>query len=230
MKKQGRRSLRGILVLTAVWSLGTSLAVAALLAGLFFALVAGWITLPAHPAGSADALPQTNLYYRAAGIQTPPTLSAAAAVSVEDDAEVIGVSAGGHDRAYLVRALSAGPERHVVNDVLGNQAVSVTYCDFTDCCRTFTGGQSGKPLELDVSGWLHQGLALRVQDKDYAQATGKCLSNEGGDPLPYQEWPHQRMTWKAWRDAHPNTDLYVGVSQPLRGHPIPGGSSPGFAN
>jgi hypothetical protein len=61
-----------------------------------------------------------------------------------------------------------------------------------------------------VGGWLHQGLALRFKDKDYAQATGECLSPGGGERLPYEQWPHQRTSWKAWRQAHPDTDVYLG--------------------
>jgi hypothetical protein len=176
MKKQSRRSLRGVLALTALWGL----AVAALLGGLY-----GMIKVMVPPDFGLSArgpIPPA----RAPGIQTPPTLPAAAA-SVPDNAEVIGVSAGGHDRAYLVEALSGGPPRHVVNDLLGEQAISVTYCDFTGCSRAFTGTQSGRPLELDVGGFLNRRMALRVKDKDYDQATGKSLSDEGGDPLPYKE-------------------------------------------
>src|SRR5262249_5728336 len=157
---------------------------------------------PAGPPGFNLLVPEPadmpdNLNF-GPGRQTPPAVAADAA-AVPDDAEVIGVYAGGHARAYLVAALSGGPTRHVVNDLLGEQPVSVTHCERTGCSRAFTGGRAGTPLELDVAGWLHKGLALRVKDKDYAQATGECLSPGGGDPLPYRAYPFLRTTWKAWR-------------------------------
>src|SRR5262245_60665997 len=50
------------------------------------------------------------------GLRQPPTVPAATA-DVPDDAEVLGVSAGGRHRAYLVTALSR-LRSHVVNDLL----------------------------------------------------------------------------------------------------------------
>ena len=53
------------------------------------------------------------------------------------DQPVIGVTAGGRHRAYLVRALSLGAKSHIVNDVVGGVPVSVTYCDIYTCTRLF---------------------------------------------------------------------------------------------
>jgi hypothetical protein len=157
------------------------------------------------------------------GVRLPPTRTVAEA-TLQDGDEVIGICAGGRERAYFIRAMGAvigGPKRHVVNDLLGGHAVSITWCDRTGCSRAFTGGPAREPLELGVGGWLKGGLALRVGDADYSQETGECLSDPGGPPIPYTELRHERTTWKAWRQAHPNTDVYVG-DQP-REQATPGG-------
>src|SRR5262249_9861833 len=63
-------------------------------------------------------------------IVRPPTLPAAEA-ELEDGAEVLGVSAAGKHRAFLVKPF-ARVDSHVVNDVVGDVPVSVTYCETND--------------------------------------------------------------------------------------------------
>src|SRR5262249_19521733 len=96
-----------------------------------------------------------------------------------------------------------------VNDVLGGRPVSVTYCNVLRSSRAFAGEPGGAPLEIGVGGWINRGLALRVGGEDYAQMTGECLSRPSSRRIPYEEYPHVRSTWKAWREAHPDTDVYV---------------------
>jgi hypothetical protein len=143
------------------------------------------------------------------GVHSPPARAAAEA-GVEDDTEVIGVCVAGRARAYHLGALRF--PWHLVNDVLGGRAISVTFCDHTMCSRVFTGGQGGSPLDLSVGGRKRKGMVLRVGGADYAQMSGENLSSPEGPRIPYAEWPHVRTTWRAWREAHPNTDIYVGDS------------------
>jgi hypothetical protein len=193
-----------------------ALAVSASLGGYFFYLVGG--TLSQRP----PALPQSLLEVTTVdpdvdmpglwpGIRLPPARAVADA-ALRDDDEVIGVCAGGRARAYLVRVMGWPQTRHVVNDQLGGCAVSVTYCDRTGCSRVFTGGRAAAPLELDVGGWINKGMALHTGDADYSQETGECLSHPSGPRIPYAQLPHERTTWGAWREAHPETDVYVGDS------------------
>src|SRR5262249_13987536 len=161
-----------------------------------------------------------DMEIRCPGVCQPPTRTADDA-GLRDDAEVIGVCAGGHSRAYYVGAM-ARPERHVINDVLGDQPVTATFCDRTRCSRVFAGTPGEGPLDVGVAGWMSNSLALRVGGEDYSQKTGRCLSRVWGGRIPYEEHPHVRTTWKEWRQAHPDTDVYVG---PLAAGPAP--ASPG---
>jgi hypothetical protein len=142
------------------------------------------------------------------GLDRPPAVAAAEA-DLEPDDEVIGVLAGGKSRAYLVTALRSSMH-HVVNDVLGSTPVSVTYCDRTECVRVFTGPADGRPLPMSQAGWNGEALMLRYGTRFYMQPTGQAAIPDA-EPIPCPTLPTERTTWKAWRAAHPDTDVFVGV-------------------
>jgi hypothetical protein len=142
------------------------------------------------------------------GIDRPPTVTAAES-GLADDAEVIGVSSEGQHRAYLVKAFE-GPTRHVVNDLVGGVPVSVTHCDRTDCTRAFTGPRRDAPLPLATGGVVRDHLLLRTREGFYFQETGESMVPGEDKRLPYSDLPFVRTTWKAWREEHPDTDVYVG--------------------
>jgi Protein of unknown function (DUF3179) len=143
------------------------------------------------------------------GVDRPPVRPAAEA-GLGDDAEVIGVLAGGRPRAYLVDALSQGPRSHVVNDVLGGVPVSVTHCDVYQCTRVFTG-QGADPLALRQGGLHRGGMLLRWGGLPYSQETQAPLYPKS-PAFPYRPHPYEATTWGAWRRAHPDTDVYLGPS------------------
>lgn len=132
---------------------------------------------------------------------------------IDDASEVIGVYVEGRARAYLVEGM--GWPHHVVNDVLGDFPVSVTYCDQRECVRVFTADRRGAPLEMDVGGWVESfGMALRIKGVDYLQESGANVTSLTGEALPYREISHLRTTWGKWRKEHPDTDIYVGEPRP----------------
>jgi hypothetical protein len=145
------------------------------------------------------------------GIRQPSALPAGSA-HLRDNTEVIGVSASGRHRAYVIDAL-VRRERHVVNDQLGGAPVTVTYCDRTNCARVFTEPRGGGPLEVAGGGWIgryEEGcMLLRIGPDRYRQDTGLPLA-KGAPPFPYARAEFVRTTWKQWREAHPDTDVYVG--------------------
>jgi hypothetical protein len=145
----------------------------------------------------------------APGLRCPPVRDAADA-GLPDDDRVVGVVVGGKARAYSVKAL-ARFNAHVVNDLVGDVPVTTTYCDKTDCVRTFTDKKKGEPLEISQMGYA-DGLLLQVGGKGngYRQATGECMQ-EGTPPLPAAKLEHTVTTWKAWREKHPQTQVYVGM-------------------
>lgn len=151
------------------------------------------------------------------GLRLPPTVPAAAAeAAIGDDDEVIGVEAGGKARAYRMRAMRI-PMRHVINDVVGGVAVSITYCNLRQCVRGFGGVPKEAPLELWQAGLLDDRMVVKVGGVSYLQETGKvveCDSGQPAVPFPYAEYPLTRTTWKEWKGRHPDSDVYVGDHPP----------------
>src|SRR5262245_27177421 len=83
------------------------------------------------------------------GIRTPPTV-AANQCNLSDDELVIGIHIGDTPRAYRLDAL-APIMCHVVNDVIEEQPVTVTYCNRDGCVRVFTA-DGAEPLPISTGG------------------------------------------------------------------------------
>jgi hypothetical protein len=189
-----------------LWLLGAS---AALLGGAWSSLAGPWPLWPrALPGPPGRSPPIFEGDYDAPGIRRPAALPAAEAADLDGGEAVIGISAGGRDRAYLLRALSISAGYHVVNDVLGGVPVSVTYCNLYECPRVFTGGAADEPLDLSQGGLRAGGMVLKSGGHPYRQDSGAPLDAEA-PPFPYAPYPGAMTTWGAWREAHPGTDVYV---------------------
>jgi hypothetical protein len=142
------------------------------------------------------------------GIDRPAALPQADA-KLEDDAPVVGIQAGGQSRAYVLAAFR-GPGKHIVNDLLGDVPVSITYCDLCDLVKVFTGESPGVSLRLNQGGRLKGRMLLHFEGSFYFQDTGQPIGPQS-PPLPYQPFPFERCSWKEWRTTHPQGDVYVGV-------------------
>jgi hypothetical protein len=138
-----------------------------------------------------------------------PPVHPAAAVDLPDGAEVIGVVVERRARAYLLTAL-APVDHHVVNDLVGATPVTVTFCDQTRCVRVFTDEARGRPLDVWLGGYKDGGLLLRVGGVYYYQASGEVPLKPEAAPLPHRRLAHELATWKVWRQAHPETEVYTG--------------------
>ena len=147
------------------------------------------------------------------GLRNPRALSAETS-KIPDNDEVIGVVINGQPRAYWLKALKY-PPWHIVNDVVAGVPVSVTYCDRTNCTRVYTNGQSSAPLDVNLGGLYGKEMVVNVAGSLYLQDSGKPFELGAGTPsLPYTHHPWERTTWKAWRERHPETDVFVGLGRP----------------
>jgi Protein of unknown function (DUF3179) len=184
-----------------LWILGTSAAV----------MSVAWELWPTeeNPPPSTPARPVYNQSFDAPGIRQPAALPAADVAALSADEPIIGISAGGRNRAYLVRALALGARFHIVNDVLGGVPVSVTYCDLNACTRLFTAADAGEPLDLSQSGLNSGEMVLKSGGHPYFQDSGAPLDADA-PPFPYHSYPGDVTTWGSWQREHPDTDIYVG--------------------
>jgi hypothetical protein len=148
-----------------------------------------------------DESRNSNVFIFLPGIRQPETVAARAA-SIDDDAEVIGVSVKGHYRAYCT-ATMANPERHVVNDLIDRVPVTVTYCDRTQCVRALTrDDESDEPLSVVGRGWYEGKMMIRVG--------GKTLPQDAESIPGLSDLKVETTTWREWKTAHPDTDVYAG--------------------
>ncbi len=144
-------------------------------------------------------------------VVTPP-VQKADAVNLPDDLPVVGVVVNGRARAYSLLALSP-LDRHVVNDLIDDVPVSVAYCDIARCLRVYTHEQRGEAIDLSQTGRTNEGLLLKYEGRMYAQMPG-TVPGGGGTKLPLETLVSVETTWKAWRQMHPNTEVYTGEALP----------------
>ena len=67
----------------------------------------------------------------------------------------------------------------IVNDYFEGQAVSVAYCDRTNCAKLFVGQGRATPLDLAVGGWFNEDgatdMLVRVGPNRYRLKSGQAL-------------------------------------------------------
>jgi hypothetical protein len=131
-----------------------------------------------------------------------------------DDEPVVGVSTGSHARAYAVAVLEMATEDsqdsdfgstgRILNDTLGEVAISVTYSAATRRFRVLTSPYVDQ-LDLTVATQGNEPdekeMVIVWKDKRYLQS----------DPmLPLQDHSFELTTWGKWKSEHPLTDVYIG--------------------
>lgn len=123
-----------------------------------------------------------------------------------DPAElVLGVTVGGKSRAYPLNRLSDMPERKVVNDTLGGQAIAATWCDACHSAIVYSRVIEGRTLTLAVAGQLWRDSMVL-----YDRETGTRWSQLAGEakvgPLQgtrLRRLPSVVTDWASWRLRHP---------------------------
>ena len=118
------------------------------------------------------------------------------------DDRVIGLYRNGEARAYPQRILVW---HEIVNDTVGGENVSVTYCPLTGTALGFLRGDN----ELGVSGRLvNSNLIMydRGTDSYWPQILGAAVNG----PLKGEGLEEFRVfwtTWEGWRERHPDTQV-----------------------
>ena len=137
----------------------------------------------------------------------PQIISAAEQQYVSDTDRVLGLIINGQARAYPA---SLGWWHEIVNDLLGGQFVSVTFCPLTGTKLALAAtDSSGGQIEYGVSGLLvYANLVLydRADDALYPQMihTGFAGDSKG---VQLELLPALETTWSEWKRLHPETTL-----------------------
>jgi hypothetical protein len=139
-----------------------------------------------------------------------PPVVAAAAARLQPQEYVIGVEIRGKARAYSVTAFD-DPSGHLVNDLIDGVPVSVAYSNLSLSVRVYADPEGSRPLDAEVTGLLNGQMIIRLAGNVYFHDTGMPVEPaKNPPPIPYELLTPTVTTWKAWRDLHPESDIYVG--------------------
>lgn len=124
-----------------------------------------------------------------------------------DTDRVLGVYMNGEARAYPHNILW----RHeIVNDQIGDDWVSVTFCPLTGSGLGFDPILAGSRLDLGVSGLLFANNLViydRLSTEVYGPQLGVEATCDGFTGQALALAPVQEMSWGRWRELHPNTTV-----------------------
>jgi len=120
-----------------------------------------------------------------------------------DNDIVIGLIRGNIAKAYPTRILVW---HEIVNDIIDNTAVAVTYCPLCGTGMVFDRTIDNNVRSFGVSGLLYQSDVLmydRESESLWSQLAMKAISGPSvGKQLDWLASEH--MTWKAWRKKYPD--------------------------
>ena len=150
-----------------------------------------------------------------------PTILKSTETTMRPEDLVIGINISGHSRAYRLTALDH-PTGHMINDLIGTDRVLVTYCNLSQCIRTYTNPGSSVPLDAEVVGLLNSEMVVKLQGNMYFQRSGLPLDpSKNPPPIPFDALSSTLTTWKDWINHHPYTDVYDGAARPNQAQELP---------
>lgn len=138
----------------------------------------------------------------------PKMIKADEAAYLNDDDSVLGIEINGDARAFPLRVMLW---HEIVNDVIGEIPVSVTYCPLCGTGIAFDSRLDGKMTRFGVSGLLHNNdLLMYNRGADipslWQQAQGKAVAGPlTGTQLEFLPVTH--TSWEDWKARHPQTTV-----------------------
>lgn len=125
---------------------------------------------------------------------------------LDEDDRVIGIALGDESVAYPIRILNW---HEIVNDVVGGQAVAITYCPLCGTGVVFNATISGKRTIFGVSGLLYNSDVL-LFDRGTMSLFSQMMFKAVTGPLrgtKLHTLPAVTTTWGAWKQKHPATQV-----------------------
>ena len=139
-----------------------------------------------------DGIPPIDRPVFAAVQQAPDYLA--------DEEPVLVLELGGEQRAYPLSILIL---HEIVNDVVGGEAVAITYCPLCNTGLVFGRTVNGQALRFGTTGLLRNSNLImwdNATESWWQQATGEAIVGElTGRVLKFI--PAQIVSWDAFRDA-----------------------------
>jgi hypothetical protein len=133
------------------------------------------------------------------GMIAPVTLIAKEA-RVNETEQVIGITIGDEHRAYIVNAFAPLGQK-VVNDLINEIPITVTYCDLHERARVFTSTERGEYLTVGLGGWRNKEMFFYFDNIRFSHSSKNA---------PLADYPYIITTWGEWLEEHPNSRIYLG--------------------
>lgn len=149
----------------------------------------------------------------------PKTQGAKDATWLPEGAAVVGLSLGGEARAYPLAIIDW---HEMVNDVVGDVPVALTWCTLCGAAIPYRAERDGKRLVFGSSGLLHRSNKLMFDEETrslWTQLTGRPVAGERAGEDPLELLPVRVTTWGQWRTDHPTTTVITsatGYDRPYR--------------
>ena len=141
-------------------------------------------------------------------IDKPKFSSIKDAEDLADSEPVIGVEIGGEARAYPLRILIW---HEIVNDVIGNEPIAVTYCPLCNSAIVFDRRLDGTTLEFGTTGKLRNSDLVmydRQTESWWQQFTGEAIVGElTGKEL--KSIPARLESFENFKTRHPDGVVLV---------------------
>ncbi len=125
---------------------------------------------------------------------------------LNDEDIVFGINLNSIQRAYPQRILNW---HEIVNDVVGNQAVAITFCPLCGSALAFERTINGQSAEFGVSGLLYNSDLVmydRPTETYWNQISGKAIVGELVG-MRLKQLPIDTLMWKDWKELYPNTKV-----------------------
>jgi hypothetical protein len=127
---------------------------------------------------------------------------------------VIYIIYGGVERAYPIKILNW---HHIVNDVLGDKPVVITYSPLSGSSVAFLRLVNDSTMEFDISDYLWRSSLVMKDDKTnslWSQIFGRAIN---GNYTGYNLETIQcfTATWECWKEYHPESQvlsIYTGYN------------------
>ena len=125
---------------------------------------------------------------------------------IEGNEPVILVRHGGEARAYPLQIITW---HEIVNDEIGGEPITVTFCPLCNTAIAFEGELDGRELDFGTTGRLRFSNLImydRQTESWWQQATGEAIAGElTGEKL--ETIPAPIVPWDDFREAHPDGEV-----------------------
>lgn len=136
--------------------------------------------------------------YDLPGVRQPEFVDADRS-TLSDQATVIGIVVDGLPYA-LARDAMLEPAKHIVNLMMGEHPLSVTYCDLADCVRVLHREKGDEPIDLRVGGLDEDyQMVLLFEGERYGQTS---------QDLPLTDYPFEVLKFGDWKKRYPQSKVY----------------------